>query len=113
MHHFDPQTLHAAVAAAGFEVLRIRTLVEPLWSLAAALRTLRTLRALAGPRSFGPEDLPAPGAAAAPDWRPPRGLRGALVGASRIAMLPIVRWIERTLRAERLVLEAQPPQAKD
>ncbi len=112
VHHFDPQTLHAAVAAAGFEVLRIRTLVEPLWSFAAALRTLRTLRALAGPRSFGPEDLPAPGPAAAPDWRPPRGIRGSVVGASRLAMLPIVRWIERTLRAERLVLEAQPQETR-
>jgi len=108
VHHFEPQTLRATVEIAGFEVLQVYTLVEPLWSLRAALRTLGMLRALAGPRRFTPADLPPPAPATSPDWRPPRGLHAALVGTSRVVLLPLVRHIERRLRGERLVLEAQP-----
>ncbi len=108
VNHFEPHVLAALVEAAGFQVLRVRTLMEPLWSLRAGVRTLVTLRALAGPRRFGPEDFRKPEPAAAPRWVPPRGLHGAAVLASRIAFAPLARWIERTQRAERLVVEAQP-----
>ncbi len=109
VHHFEPATLSAVVAAAGFEVVRVYTLAEPLWSLRAALRTLRTLRALAGPREFTLATVPPSLAAAVPEWTPPRGLRAAITNTSRLVFRPLVRWIERTQRGERLVLEARPP----
>ncbi len=112
VHHFEPRTLRATVEAAGFEVLRTETLVEPLWSLRAVLRTLRTLRALGATPSFGLADLPPPAPTGAPDWEPPQGLRRSVIEASRIALLPLVRWIERTQRGERLVIEAQPARAR-
>ncbi len=108
VHHFEAPTLRAVVEAAGFEVLRVYTLAEPLWSLRASLRTLRSLRALAGSRSFDPADLPPPASLEARDWRPPRGLRRAVVETNRWLLRPLVAWIEWTLRAGRLVLEARP-----
>lgn len=108
VHHFEPRTLRAAVEAAGFEVLRVYTLAVPLWSLRATLSTLRSLRALAGSRSFESADLPPPAPVAASDWRPPQALRWAVVETNRMLLRPLVAWIERTLGAERLVLEAQP-----
>jgi SAM-dependent methyltransferase len=111
VHHFEPPTLRAAVEAAGFEVLRVYSLAEPLWSLRATLRTLRSLRALAGSRSFQPSDLPPAAPAEASDWRPPQALRRAVVDTNRMLLRPLVAWIERTLRAGRLVLEAQAGRA--
>jgi SAM-dependent methyltransferase len=105
VHHFEPPTLRGVVEAAGFEVSRVYTLAEPLWSLRATLRTLRSLGGLVASRSFDAGDLPPP--AAVSDWRPPRGLRRAVVGTSRMLLRPLVAWIEWTLRAGRLVLEAQ------
>lgn len=106
--HFEPKTLASLVEEAGFRVVRVRTLIEPLWSLRAAARTVATLRALVSRREFGPEDVPPPKPATAPRWAPPRGLHRVVVEASRAACLPVARWIERSLRAERLVVEAQP-----
>lgn len=106
--HFEPATLRRTVESAGFEVLSLRTLSEPLWSLRAAMRTLRLLRGLGPERRFGPEDVPTCGGGETPRWTPPRGARAALVGASRAAFAPLLRWIERTERGERLVIEARP-----
>lgn len=108
VHHFEPATLERLVASSGFEVRRVYTLFEPLWSLRAAVRTLATLRALAGPREFESVDPLPPSAAEATDWTPRRGPRGAVTSASRVLFRPLVRWIERTQRGERLVLEARP-----
>lgn len=108
VHHFEPVSLARVVTAAGFAVERVATLVEPLWSLAAARRTLGWLRTFAGAPRFTPADLPPLGPARVPEWTPPTGLRSAVVGASRAALAPLVVWIERSRRGERLVLEARP-----
>lgn len=111
VHHFEPATLARLVSAAGFEVLRVTSLAEPVWSAHAALRTLRSLRALAGPRRFAVEAAAVDRAAAAEAcaaWRPPAGLKATAIEASRLALRPLQRWIERSLRAERLVVEARP-----
>lgn len=107
VHHFEPASLRATVEAAGFVVLRLRTLTDPLWSLHAALRTLRMLRALGGPVPHRADTLPPPAPELPAAWSPPTGARRVLVEASRFAFLPLVRWIERTGRAERLVVEAR------
>lgn len=108
VRHFEPATLRRTVESAGFEVLAVRTLSEPLWSLHAARRTLRLLRGLGPERRFGPEDVPAHGGGDTPRWTPPRGVRAALVGASHATLAPLLRWIERSGRGERLVIEARP-----
>lgn len=111
VHHFEPASLARVVAAAGFTVERVTTLVEPLWSLAAARRTLGWLRVLGAAPRFTKADLPPIEPARAPAWTPPTGLRAGVVGASRVALAPLVAWIERTRRGERLVLEARPATA--
>jgi SAM-dependent methyltransferase len=108
VQHFEPATLRATLETAGFQVERLYTLGEPLWSLYAARRTIRTLGALGGTRDPMSAELSSPDPVLLTDWRPPRGLRAGLVEASRIALLPLVRWIERTQRGERLVAEARP-----
>ncbi len=107
VHHFEPQTLCACLRAAGFRVLRIQTLWEPLWCLRAALRTLRWLPHLALPdRAHGAPAGPVP-----PEdpsgWRPPKGVRRWATEASRVALLPLVRGLERAGLAERLAIEAE------
>jgi SAM-dependent methyltransferase len=108
VQHFEPATLRGTLEAAGFQVERIYTLGEPLWSLHAARRTVRSLGALGGRAHLVPADPPSLPPAPPMDWLPPRGLRAGLVEASRVALLPLVRWIERTNRGERLVAEARP-----
>jgi len=109
VQHFEPATLRRAVEAAGFETLRVRTLCDPLWSLRAGQRMLASLRALAGPVPHaGPPPPPGACDGDAAAWRPPTGLRRSVTEASRIAFLPLARWIERSGRAERLVIEARP-----
>jgi len=117
VHHFEPATLSRLVEAAGFELLAVTSLADPLWSLHAARRTVRSLRALGGPRAFAPESAASARAAAADsvlaaDWRPPTGTKAFVIEASRLALRPLQRWIERTLRAERLVVEARPRQRR-
>jgi len=113
VHHFEPATLSRLIEAAGFELLSVASLADPLWSGHAARRTVRSLRALGGPRAFAAEPAASARAAAADagaaaGWRPPTGVKAAAVEASRLALRPLQRWIERTLRAERLVVEARP-----
>lgn len=108
VQHFEPETLRRTIEGAGFEIHALRTLADPLWSLYAARRSLRLLRGLGPERPFGPADIPAHGDGGSPNWTPPSGIKAALVGASRAGFRPLVRWMERTLRAERLVIEARP-----
>jgi SAM-dependent methyltransferase len=107
LHHFEPDTLRAIVTAAGFEVRSVYTLAEPLFSLNAGKRLLATLAGLARSRRFGPEDLVPSRHGSAPNWTPPRGLRAAGIRAVHLGFLPLIRMLERTNRAERLVVEAQ------
>jgi SAM-dependent methyltransferase len=109
IHHFEPRTLRAVVEAAGFEVLSVYTRMDALFSLYAGREMLRTLAALVRSRRFGPADLaPPPRRDAEPiDWSPPRGAKAAAFRAVHLAFLPLIRWIERTNRGTRLVLEAQ------
>lgn len=108
VQHFEPASLRRTLESAGFEVLALRSLTEPLWSLYAAARSLRLLRGLGPERRFGPGDVPAHGGGGAPAWTPPHGLKAALVSASHTAFGPLLRWMESTQQAERLVIEARP-----
>ena len=108
VHHFEPHTLRAVVEAAGFDVVRLYTLSESLWSLRAALRTLSTLRALVVVREFTSDPHLPVASDVAPEWAPRRGLQAVITNSSRLAFKPLVRWIERIRRAERLVVEARP-----
>jgi len=112
LHHFEPETLRAVVEEAGFEVVSVYTRMDALFSLYAGRRMLRSLRGLAGSRRFGPADLPPPSHIHAPNWSPPLGLRAAALRASHLAFLPLIRWLERTKRGERLVVEARPVPAR-
>lgn len=107
-YHFEPATLRAVVEASGFDVVRLYTLSESLWSLRAALRTLLTLRALAGVREFSSDPRGPVESDAVPDWTPRRGFQAAVTNSSSWVFRPLVRWIERIRRAERLVVEARP-----
>lgn len=108
LHHFEPDTLRAIVAAAGFEVQSVYTLGEPLFSLNAGKRMLQTFARIPRSRRFGPADLVPSQHGAAPNWKPPRGLRAAAIRAVHLGFLPWIRLLERTNRAERLVVEARP-----
>ena len=109
LHHFEPETLRGIVTAAGFEVRSVYTLAEPLFSLNAGKRMLLMLAGLARSRRFGPADVVPSQHGSAPNWTPPRGLRAAAIRAVHLGFLPLIRLLERTNRAERLVVEAQLP----
>ncbi|HEY3350239.1 MAG TPA: class I SAM-dependent methyltransferase [Thermoanaerobaculia bacterium] len=106
--HYTPSTLPRLLSRAGFRVVSVGTLWEPLWSLRTALNTLGLLPALVLPRRAGP---PAGGPAAVDDpagYRPPAGFRRLLARASRRALSPIVARLEARGLGERLVVEAEP-----
>jgi SAM-dependent methyltransferase len=111
VHHFEPDTLRRVLESAGLTVLDVRSLVDPLWNPHQVRRLFRSLRALRGSNPTTPQRdavSEAAGAAALNAWRPPTGAMAFAITVSRIALAPVVHWIERTGRAERLVIEAQP-----
>ncbi len=111
LHHFEPATLRSIVEAAGLVVLDVRTAIDPVWSPHQVKRLLRSLRAMRGPVITASAPAPPDAAAAAEAmraWRAPTGLLAFALRLSRFALAPLVRRVERSGRAERLVIEARP-----
>ena len=110
VYHYDPKTLSRLVEAAGFRVTDVMTLGPAVWSLRETLamarllaKGLATSSAEASPKHRSAHERPS-----VATFRRPTGVRYALTEASRLAMLPAVRWLETRLLAERLVVEAEP-----
>lgn len=113
--HYEPDSLRRVVTAAGFDVVRVYTRWQPLWSLRAARELVSALPALTRSPGRGPADAKTLGTdgraheAARVPYQRPAGLRLSLVRATRLAMRPLVRTLEKGQLAERLVIEAAPP----
>ena len=96
---------------AGYEVLRVYTLAEPLWSLRGTLYTLGLLRGLVWRPNHDRASFnggPPAGTSDVSDYRPPTGIKRVATETSRLLMKPIVGAMTRAGLAERLVAEAKP-----
>lgn len=109
--HFTPDTVGRLVEQAGFKVLRVYTLEEPLWSLRGTLYTLSLLRGLVWRPNYdnvSPNGHPPAGTADVSNYREPTGFKRLVTETSRVLMKPIVGAMTRAGLAERLVAEAEP-----